>query len=150
MQRGRGLLCPQQEPSLPLGQQKKILDAIGFEPTSLQISNRVKSAWSRQLRDSNTPKWRQENPALDLLYLSRPWDLGGWAVVGWNIRYEFMVVQFFESSEKPLDLTTSIWGPGRPAQAVSTPGSVHSREHRHPREAFETTNVEHTYLAVDL
>ena len=96
------------------------------------------AAASDALRDSNTPKWPQENPALDLLYLSRPRDLGGWAVVGWNIRCEFLVVHFFESSnsEKPLDLTTSIWGPGRPAQAVSTPGSVHSREHRHPREAF--------------
>ena len=87
-----------------------------------------------------------------MLYLSRPWDMGGWAVVGWNIRCEFLVVHFFESSnsEKPLDLTTSIWGPGRPAQAVSTPGSVHSREHRHPREEFETTNVEHKYFVVDL
>ena len=91
-------------------------------------------------------------PALDLLYLSRPWDLGGWAVVGWNIRYEFLVVHFFESSnsEKPLDLTTSMSGPGRPAQAVSTPGSAHSGEHRHPREAFQTTDVEDKYFVVDL
>ena len=72
--------------------------------------------------------------------------------MGWNIRYEFLVVHFFESSnpEKPLDLTTSISGPGRPAQAVSTPGSVDSRDHRHPREAFETTDVEDKYFVVDL